>query len=107
MESKLGIPTKWAKAVDNFTRKSLLNFEFLISGSTIEVPVLLSFIIVFYVLLNSPEKTSSTLLAKANLENGLYSSDWIVCLLNGKISLSNSCSFIFINLILFETGWFN
>ena len=58
----------------------------------------------FKALLNSPEKTSSTLLAKENLENGLYSSVWIVCLLNGKITLSNSCSLIFINLILFDVG---
>ena len=33
----------------------------------------------------------------ANIEKCLYTSEWIVWLLNGKISLSNSCSFIFIN----------
>ena len=88
----MGSPTKYTSAVESLTKKSLSNFEFLISGSIIAVPVFLSFKVVFKTLLNSPEKTSSTLLANENLEKGLYSNDCMLCLLNGKISLSNSVS---------------
>ncbi len=75
MESKFGIPTKYTNAVESLTKKSLSNFEFFISGSIIAVPVFLSLSVLFKTLLSSPEKTSSTLLAKENLEKGLYSKD--------------------------------
>ncbi len=74
------------------------------SGSIRAVPVFLSFKVSFKTLLNSPEKTSSTLLANANLEKGLYSKEVTLFLLNGKINLSSSCSLIFINLILLDAG---
>ena len=74
------------------TRKSLSNFLLLISGSTTTVPVSLSFNILTKDLPSLPSKTSSTLLAKVNLEKGLYSNDVIVCFLKGNISLSRSLS---------------
>ena len=61
MESKFGIPTKYTKAVESLTKKSLSNFEFLISGSIIAVPVFLSLRVEFRTLLSSAEKISSTL----------------------------------------------
>ena len=42
--------------------------------------------------LNLFSKTSSKLLAKLNLENGLYSNDKMECFLKGKINLSKSAS---------------
>ena len=71
----MGSPTKYTSAVERLPKKSVSNFEFLISGSTIAVPVFLSLSVLFKTLLSSPEKTSSTLLAKENLEKGLYSKD--------------------------------
>ena len=50
------------------TKKSLSNFLLFISGSTITVPVSLSFNILTKVSPSFPSKTSSTLLAKVNLD---------------------------------------
>ena len=78
--------------MDSFTRKSLSNFLLLISGSILAVPVLRSFSISIKALLNLFSNTSSRLLAKVNLEKGLYSNDKIECFLKGKTNLSKSLS---------------
>jgi hypothetical protein len=52
------------------------------------VPDSLSFTILTKDLLSLPSKTSSKLLARVNLEKGLYSNEVIVCFLKGNISLS-------------------
>ena len=53
------------------------------------MPVYLSLSILTRDPLKLLEKTSSKLLAKVNLEKGLYSKDKIVCFLNGNIPDSN------------------
>ena len=68
----------------------------------IAVPVLRSFNISFKVLLNLFSKTSSKLLAKLNLEKGLYSNDKVVCFLKGNTNLSKSLSFNLITRTLLE-----
>ena len=57
------------------------------------------------VLLNLFSNTSSKLLAKLNLEKGLYSKDKTECFLKGKTNLSRSLSLNFITRTLLEFLW--
>ena len=66
------------------------------------IPVLRSLSISINFLLNLLSKTSSKLLAKLNLEKGLYSKDKVECFLKGKINLSKSLSFNLITRTLLE-----